>query len=156
MILVRALIDHGRLILALVGFRFRTLGQPGSLCDPFMIELSRLGDGEETLRNAGAKAFVDDPEVERHRNRISFIGLGIVKLAIHHDGNGNDAGFAGVGNLHQSERSRPLVSVLARMVLSEFLRVDWLNRTAKPDDGNRRQNDGGDSRKDDGAKPHAI
>ena len=156
MIFVHAFIDHGRFILALVRFRLRALGQPTPLRDPFMVELSRLRDREEALRNARAEAFVNDPEIERHGDGISFIGPGIEKLAIHHDGNGNDARLAGVGNLHQSERSRAFVDVLALAMLGEFLRVGGLSGRGKQDDSNRRQNRDGDSGEDDGAEPHAI
>ena len=147
-----AFVDHGWRILLLVGFRLRALGKPGSLRDPFAIQLSRLRDGKESLRHARAESFVHDSEIERHRNRSSFVGFGIVKLAIHHDGDRNEASLALIVNLHQTKRPRAFVGVLAFMMLGEFLGMGF-GSEPEAEEGNRRQKRGG---ADDGAEPHTI
>ena len=111
-----------------------------------------MSNREEALRDAGAKSFVHDPEIERHWYGSRFVGLGIVELAIHHDGDGNKASLAFVGNLNQGEGTGPLVGIFARLMLREFLRV----RVAfdpQADEPDCRQRDEGE---DDGAKPDAI
>ena len=141
-----ALVDHGRSVFLFVGFGPCAVGQPGAFGNPLTIELSGLRDSKKALRDAGAEGFVDDAEIERHRNRIGFIGIGIEKLAIQHDGNRNDARLAFVRDLHQAERARAVIDVLALLMLNQFLREERLR---------------GDGEKcgrgaDDGKKPYAI
>lgn len=88
-----------------------------------MIQLSRLRDGKKALRNAGAESLIHDSEIERHRDGIGHVRVGVVELAAHHDGNRNDVGLAFIGNLNQSERARAVVGVLALVMLHKFLGV---------------------------------
>ena len=118
----------------------RSRGKPGAFGDPVMVELSGLGNGEDSQRNSGAKTFIDNAEVERHRNGRRFIGGGIVEFPVQQDGDGNDAGFF-PGKLDQSQRARPLVGwSLASVLRYGFLAVELV--TAKtdwqcPDEGER-------------------
>ena len=115
----RSTVEHRRAVFVVVGdhgscefLTFvridRALGKPRPFCDPDMIELSGLGDGEDSLRNPGAKTFIDDPEVERHWNGRRFIGTCVVELPVQHDCDGNDAGFF-PRQLDQSQRAWTLV-----------------------------------------------
>jgi len=135
-----------------VRLRLRAPGKPRSLGDPFMIQLSRLGDGKKSLRHARPESLVHDSEIKRHRNRIGLVRVGVVELAVHHDGNRNDVGLAFIGNLNQPKRARTLVCVLALVVLYQFLRMGF-GGWPKADQSNRRPESGS---ADDGAEPHTI
>ena len=158
------LIDHRSRILASVRFRFRALGQPCSLGDPFTIELSRLRDREDPLRNARSESFINDSEIERHGYRSRFVGFGIEKLAIHHDGNRNQPRLAFIVDLYECQRARALIDVLAIEVLGQLLPVSRGRCESKTEKSDRRRNRGPDRRKgdreeggaDDGVKPSAI
>ena len=66
-------------------------GKPCAFRNPNVVELSGLSDSENALRDSGAKSFIDDAEVEGHGNRRSFVRASVVKLAVDHDGDRNDA-----------------------------------------------------------------
>jgi len=132
--------DFGRrVLLVFIGVN-RSRGKPRTFGDPDVIELSWLRYREDALRDAGAKSFIDNAEIESHGNGRSFIGTGVVKFSVHHDGNGNKAGFLAVGRkLDQCERARSLVgrgfvAILRRRTLG------CQHRTGEPDQ--YRQNDG--------------
>ena len=145
--------DHGRRILLGCFRRFRSRGQPGTLRDPLMVKLPRLRDGKSTLGYARAKSFVDDSEIQRHGDRRGLIRTRVVKLAVHHDRNGNDPRLALVRNLHQSQRTRSFVGLVASVLLRKGLRVKRLSSHPQADETNgTRQNNG----EDDDAQPHAI
>lgn len=123
-----------------------------------------MRDREDPLRNARAESFINDSKIERHGYRGRFVGFGVEKLAIHHDRNRNQARLAFIADLHQSQRARALVDVLAIKVLGELLcpsRGRCESKTEKSNGRrNRRQERGMDDREagsaDDGMKPSAI
>jgi len=75
-----------------------------------MVQLSRLRNRKQPLRHTRAKSLVDDAKIKRHRHRRSFVRAGVIKFPVHHHGNRNDPSFAFRRELHQSQRSRPLVN----------------------------------------------
>jgi hypothetical protein len=89
-----------------------------------MTELSRLRNGKKALRHARVEGFVHHPKIECHRDRCGLVGTGIVKLAIHHDGNGNDARLARAGKLNQPKGAGARVGWLAPVLLDQNLRVE--------------------------------
>ena len=151
-VVLATFVNHRRRILLLVRFWLRALGKPGSFCNPFVIQLSRLRDGKEALRHARAESLVHDAEIERHRNGSRLEGFGIVELATHHDGDRNEVSFAFIGNLDQSERAGALIGVLALAMLRELLGAGF-GYGRKEDETNRHQQRAG---ADDGAEAHAI
>lgn len=102
--------DHWLLVLLVFRRVDRSRGKPFPFGNPGVVQLPRLCNRKEALRHAGAKTFVDDAEVESHGNGRSFVGAGVIKFSVHHDGDGNDASFAFWRKLNQSEGSRPLVN----------------------------------------------
>ena len=114
--------DHRSRVLLVFLRNLLSRGSPRALGDPDMVQLSGLRNREDALGYTSAKPFVHDSEIERHGNRRRLIRPGVVKLSVHHDGNGSEAGFAFRRNLHQSYGARSLVNrglvtVLGRQTL---------------------------------------
>jgi hypothetical protein len=126
-------------------------GQPCALGDPFMVELSRLGDGKNALRYTRPERFVHDSEIQCHWDWRRVVGPGIEKLTVDHDRNGNEPRFARGRNLHQPQSTRSLVDLLAPVLLREPLRVECPRTRSETD-----ESQGGSEREGDGAQPHAI
>jgi len=114
-------------------------------------ELSRLRDGKEALRHARVKGLVNHAKIECHRDRRGLVGTGIVELAIHHDGDGNDARLARAGKLNESKRARPAISRLAPVLLDLNLRVERASSQPCPGKPGR-----ANQYKDDASQPLAI
>jgi hypothetical protein len=86
-------------------------GKPGSRTDPWTRRVDGLAvqsaaDGEEAERIAGARAFVNNAGVERHRNGVGFVVSGVVVFAIDHDEDRQQRGLVVFGNLEHSQGAR--------------------------------------------------
>ncbi len=104
---------------------------PGTFGNPDMVELSGLRNREDALRDAAAKAFIDNPKIEGHGDRRCFIRTRIVKFSIHHNGDGSEASFLASGRkLDQSQSTRPLVD--RRLVPVVRQNLGFKPRTGKP------------------------
>ena len=129
--------NHGRRILLVFLRIFAPRGKPRAFRDPVMIQLSGLRDREMPCDTPAAKAFVDNSEVESHGNGRALYEPGVIKFAVHHDGNGNDARFLPLGESCTSPNgARPLVggrltSVLRRHVLGRQPRRRQATRVAR-------------------------
>ena len=94
-----------------------------------MIQLSRLRDREDALRHSRAKGLIDRIEVERHRHRACLVGARVEKLAVQHDGDGNQASlFARRRKLDQPQCPRTFVDVALARILRQDLRREWHDR----------------------------
>ena len=72
--------------------------------------MQRAGYGEEPHRVPGFDSFINGLSLQGHRNGCSFVGGSVVKLAVHHDRDRNQVGFAIRRQLHQSQGTRALGS----------------------------------------------
>src|SRR6266550_2622056 len=98
--------DVGSLVLLASFWRLGAGGQPRAFGHPDVAGLSGLGDGEDALRYAGSKSFIDNTEVECHGNGSAFVRSGVEKLAVHGDGDRNQVRLAIGKKLNQSESAR--------------------------------------------------
>ena len=138
-----AFINHRRSVFLPVRLGLRALGKPCSLCDPLPVELPRLRNRKQALRNAGAERLVDHAEIQRHRHRVGLVGIGIVKLAVNHDRDGNDARLALVVDLNEPQRARPVIGVLALLVLGKLL--PWQRLCRRANQADRGADDGAEA-----------
>src|ERR1700681_2408271 len=100
----------GRIFLGLL-FCPLSRSKPRPFRNPRTIQLAGLCDGENSLRHARVKSFVNDSEIESHGNGGSLIGIRIVKFPVHHDGDGNEAGFSLARQLNQTKSARSLIDL---------------------------------------------
>ena len=98
-------LDFWGLVLLAFFRRLGSGGKPGAFGDPEVAGLSGLRDGEQALRHAGAKSFIDHAEVKRHGHGSTFITAGIEKLAVDHDRHWDQVRFAVGKKLDQSHCS---------------------------------------------------
>ena len=98
--------DLGSLVLLTLFGSLGPGGKPRAFGHPDVAGLSGLSDGEDALRHARAKAFIDNAKIERHGDWSAFVGPGVKKLAVHGDGDGNQVRFTVGKELDQSERAR--------------------------------------------------
>lgn len=151
-VFVARIVDDRRSILLGLFRRFFACGHPCALGNPVMVQLARLRNGKNALRDARAKAFIHDAEIERHGNGSRMVGAGIVELAVQHDHDRDEARLALIGYLHQSERAGSLFGLFAPILLHQ-LRMQRNGLCGEADESNRtRQNTG----EDDGAQAPAI
>jgi len=113
-----------------------------------MIQLPRLCDREYAFGDSGFEAFVNNSELEGHRDRRSLKRAGVEKFPIHQDGDGYQAGLLSLcRQLDQSKRTRLLdLGSLMPVSRSRTLRSHVRSAT------NRQQN----TAQDDGQHPIAI
>ncbi len=80
---------------------------PRAFAEPGVVgALEGAGDGEESLRDAVAEAFVDSVGVKREWHGGGFIGAGVEELAVDENRDRNQVRFALWRNLQQADGAR--------------------------------------------------
>ena len=75
-------------------WRSRTGRLPFSVRNPLVTAMKRSDNCEQTLGNPGAYHFINRVPLERYRDRRRFVGSGVIKFAVVHDSDWDQASFA--------------------------------------------------------------
>ena len=100
--------------------------------------MKRADNRKQSLRNPGANRFINRVSLKRHRDRRRFIGFRVVKFAIVHDRDWNQAGFAVGGKLEQGQRSWSFAGRFTSRLSRNSL-AKHQGQAGQHDDGARRQ-----------------
>jgi hypothetical protein len=101
--------------------------------------MKRVDNSKQSLRNPGADRFINCVPLERHRGRRRFIGFSVIKFAIEHHSDWNQAGFAVGGKLEQGQRTWSFAGRFTTSRLSRNSLTKRQGQASQHDDGARRQ-----------------